>query len=94
MRVILPPVVVDGKICRIVAPVPSLLEVQEWMGDFWLPSDVLLSTVTTSDPAPLSLLHSSGVPRADHGRWPQRGLGTLTEGALIARAIRPRRTPS
>lgn len=92
MNVVLPPVVVDGKICRIVAPVPSLLEVQEWMGAFWLPSDVLLSTATAAAPAPLALLHSHGVPRADHGQWPRHG--TITEGALIARASRPRRTIS
>jgi hypothetical protein len=94
MLVIVPPVIVDGKICRIVAPVQSLLEVQEWMGDFWLPSDVLLSTAAASEPAPLSLLHSNGVPRADHGQWPQRSTSMLTEGALIARASRPRRPAS
>ena len=94
MRVILAPVVVDGKICRIVAPVPSLLEVQEWVGDFWLPSDAMLSTVATAAPAPLALLHSSGVPRADHGQWDRRAVTTLTESALIALANRSWRPPS
>ena len=94
MRVILPPVLVDGKICRIIAPVPSLLEVQEWMGAFWLPSDVLLSTAAASAPAPLALLHSRGVPRSEHGRWAQQDRGALTEGALIARSIRLHRAGS
>ena len=94
MRVIVPPVIVGGRICRVIAPVPALLEVQEWFGDSWHPSDVLLSTAIKGERAALALLHSLGVPRGDHSPWPRRAAADFTEAALIARASRSPRVPS
>ena len=48
MRVVVPPVLVRDRLCRIVAPVESLLEVEEWVGEWWEPSVVTLSAVSTA----------------------------------------------
>lgn len=65
MDVLVPPVVAGGRICRVVSPVASLIEVQEWMGEYWLPSDLLLSAVRRAPPAPRHLLEAHAVPRED-----------------------------
>ena len=93
MRVIVPPVVVNGRICRIVAPIPTLVEVQEWKDAWWLLSDVLLTTAASSPPAPVSLLEMRGVPPADHGRPGERPAGVLSESAIFAIARRSARRP-
>jgi hypothetical protein len=91
MRVIVPPVVVDGRICRIVAPLPTLVEVQEWKGEWWLLSDVLLSTAAVAPPAPHPLLEVQGVPPADRGPA-NRETGRFTETTIFAMARRSRRS--
>lgn len=65
MRVVVAPVLVDGRICRIVSPVDSLLEVEEWVGGWWEPSLVPLSTVSVSPLAKLETLQGCGVPPED-----------------------------
>jgi hypothetical protein len=65
MRVIVPPVVVGIRICRIVAPVESLLEVEEWVGQWWEPSTVTLSEASLGISASEALLESRGVPHED-----------------------------
>jgi hypothetical protein len=65
MRVVLPPVLVGERICRIVAPVASLLEVEEWVGEWWEPSSVTLSEVSHSPLASDAVLRDRGVPPDD-----------------------------
>ena len=65
MRVVVSPVIVGDRICRIVSPVQSLLEVEEWAGDWWEPSSVPLTTASLSPAAAESLLRLRGVPEAD-----------------------------
>ena len=65
MRVIVPPVVVGDRICRIIAPVASLLEVEEWVGQWWEPSAVTLSEASLGVSAPDALLAARGVPADD-----------------------------
>lgn len=65
MRVIVPPVVVGDRICRIVAAVESLLEVEEWAGQWWEPSTITLSDASHGTTADAELLHARGVPLAD-----------------------------
>ena len=65
MRVVVPPVLIDGRICRIVSPVTALLEVEEWVGEWWQPSTVPLTRASVADAAPLDLLVARGVPDAD-----------------------------
>lgn len=65
MRVVVAPVVVDGRICRIVSPVDSLLEVEEWAGDWWEPSVVPLTLVSLAPLADAETLRGHGVPPDD-----------------------------
>ncbi len=65
MRVIVPPVVVGDRICRIVAAVESLLEVEEWVGQWWEPSTVTLSDASLGVPASEVVLEARGVPSDD-----------------------------
>jgi hypothetical protein len=65
MRVIVPPVVVGDRICRIVAAVESLLEVEEWVGQWWEPSTVTLSDASLGVSATEAVLESRGVPTDD-----------------------------
>ena len=65
MRVVVPPVLVDDRIVRIVSPVESLLEVEEWVGAWWEPSGVTLTQASIAPVAPDALLHERGVPRED-----------------------------
>jgi len=44
-RVVLAPVVMDERIFRVVEPAHSTLYVEEWHGEYWLPSDVALHAV-------------------------------------------------
>ena len=72
MRVVIPPVVVEARICRIIAAVDSLLEVEEWAGAWWLPSTVPLSTASAAPQASQQLLAAAGVPEADwYGTMPR-----------------------
>jgi hypothetical protein len=65
MRVVVPPVLVGDRICRIVSPVESLLEVEEWVGAWWAPSGVTLSVVGLAPGADPSMLRTYGVPPTD-----------------------------
>jgi hypothetical protein len=65
MRVVVSPVLVDDRICRIVSAVESLLEVEEWVGAWWEPSSVPLTAVSNATSAPPELLRARGVPEAD-----------------------------
>jgi hypothetical protein len=66
MRVLVAPVLVGDRICRIVSPIESLLEVEEWVGEWWEPSSVTITTASQSPPASERLLLERGVPPEDH----------------------------
>lgn len=65
MRVLVAPVLVGDRICRIVSPIDSLLEVEEWVGEWWEPSSVTLTAASQAAPASERLLRARGVPAAD-----------------------------
>ncbi len=65
MRVVVPPVIVGDRICRIVSPVASLLEVEEWAGAWWEPSTIQLTIASEATAAPESLLRDLGIPLSD-----------------------------
>ena len=65
MRVVVPPVLVGDRICRIVSPVESLLEVEEWVGAWWAPSGVTLSVASLAPDVDPSVLQTRGVPPTD-----------------------------
>ncbi len=76
MRIVIAPVLVGDRICRIVSPVDSLLEVEEWVGEWWEPSTVTLTLASQAPAAPESLLQERGVPpedRAPSGPRPDAG---------------------
>jgi len=62
MRIICPPVLVGDRICRIVSPIDSLLEVEEWAGAWWEPSSVTLTTASLAPAATVVELEARGVP--------------------------------
>ena len=65
MRVVISPVVVGDRICRIVAPVAALLEVEEWVGAWWEPSGVTLTDASHAPAATDAQLAAHGVPVED-----------------------------
>ncbi len=65
MRVIVPPVLVGDRICRIVSALESLLEVEEWVGAWWEPSDVPLTQVSSATAASELVLFARNVPKSD-----------------------------
>lgn len=65
MSVVIPPVLVHGRIVRIVAPVPTILEVEEWTGEWWEPSTVTLTTVSRAAPVDPETLLALGLPLED-----------------------------
>jgi hypothetical protein len=65
MRVVVSPVLVGDRICRIVSAVDSLLEVEEWVGAWWEPSAIPLTTVSNSAAVSESELRARGVPESD-----------------------------
>jgi len=65
MRVVVSPVIVGDRICRITSPVQSLLEVEEWAGEWWEPSSIPLTIASRSPTAEASVLRARGVPEAD-----------------------------
>ncbi|MBC7843738.1 MAG: hypothetical protein H7099_15565 [Gemmatimonadaceae bacterium] len=65
MRVVVAPVLVGDRICRIVAPLQSLLEVEEWVGAWWEPSSVTLTEASVAPIVPAELLTARGVPLED-----------------------------
>jgi len=65
MRILVAPVVIGDRICRIVSPVASLLEVEEWAGEWWEPSSVTITTASQAPAATERLLRERGVPLED-----------------------------
>ena len=65
MRIVVPPVLIGERICRISSPVETLLEVEEWTGAWWEPSSLTITTVSQGAPAPEALLIARGVPPED-----------------------------
>lgn len=65
MRVLVAPVLVGDRICRIVSPIDSLLEVEEWVGEWWEPSSVTLTAASQAPAASEQVLHARGVPPDD-----------------------------
>lgn len=87
MHVIVPPVLIGDSIYRIVAPLPSLLEVEEWMGEWWEPCTLTFRTVASAPPAAHTLLESRGVPRDERGSPAQRASVEAIEAMLLAHVI-------
>jgi hypothetical protein len=65
MRVVVSPVLVGERIVRIVSPVDALLEVEEWVGEWWEPSAITLTTASQAASAPTAVLRARGVPVED-----------------------------
>jgi len=65
MRVIVAPVIVNDRVCRIVSPVDSLLEVEEWVGAWWAPSTIPLTIASLAATAPQAMLLDLGIPASD-----------------------------
>jgi len=65
MRILCSPVLVGDRICRVVSPIASLIEVEEWVGAWWEPSAVTITTATQAPPASAALLLARGVPLED-----------------------------
>lgn len=87
MHVIVPPVVVRDRIVRIVSPISSLLEVEEWMGEWWEPCTVTFRTVSGAPRAGDELLAARGVPREDWGSSVERISSEEIEAMLLAHVI-------
>jgi hypothetical protein len=85
MRVVVSPVIVGDRICRIVSPVQSLLEVEEWAGDWWEPSSIPLTTASLSPAADESILRERGVPEADCVTHEPRPAQLDIEASLLTR---------
>lgn len=92
MRILVAPVLVGDRICRIISPIASLLEVEEWVGEWWEPSTVTLTTASQSPSAPDRLLEERGVPAADRVATEPRTSDPEIQGLM--RADQPARAPS
>ncbi|MBP7548946.1 MAG: hypothetical protein KA761_01600 [Gemmatimonadaceae bacterium] len=92
MRILVAPVLVGDRLCRIVSPVDSLLEVEEWVGEWWEPSSVTLTTVSQAPAAPMRVLLERGVPPEDHGASPSTSPAVDLQSLL--RATEPAPAPS
>ncbi len=85
MRVIVPPVVVGDRICRIVSAVESLLEVEEWAGQWWEPSSVTLSDASHGRSVDAEALRARGVPPEDCIATAPRSGGSEIQALLQTR---------
>ncbi len=85
MRVVVSPVLVGHRICRIVSALESLLEVEEWVGAWWAPSDVPLTLVSTAEPVSDDLLQAQGVPESDRAVLTVRPLQSDFEALMRSR---------
>jgi hypothetical protein len=72
MNVVVPPVLVGGKILRIVSSAPHLYEVEEWVGEWWEPSSVTLSVATMAPVASREELDARGVPESERTSGAER----------------------
>jgi hypothetical protein len=88
MRVVVPPVVVRERIYRIVSPVASLLEVEEWVGEWWEPSVLTLSSVSAAPRASEHELSHHGVPYVDWGIEVERATSRAIEAMMLAQPDR------
>jgi hypothetical protein len=87
VHVVIPPVLIGDRIFRIVAPLPSLLEVEEWMGEWWEPSTLTFRTVSSAPPASHLVLASRGVPRQEWGAPEERVSMEAIDAMLRAHVI-------
>lgn len=85
MRVVVAPVLVGDRICRIVAPLQSLLEVEEWAGAWWEPSSVTLTEASVAPIVPDALLEERGVPVEDRVASEDRPAQTEIEALIRTR---------
>jgi len=88
MRILCAPVLVGDRLCRIVSPVATLLEVEEWVGEWWEPSSITLTTASQASPAPVALLQARGVPLEDHAGnapTPEFEIQSLLRASVAAR---------
>jgi hypothetical protein len=81
--VLVPPVVVGSRICRVVSPIESIIEVEEWVGEWWEPSSVTLTAASRAPLADWKLLVSAGIPPADHAATIARVSGAELQAMLI-----------
>ncbi len=72
MNVVVPPVVVGGRILRIVSSAPHFYEVEEWMGQWWEPGSVTLSVAIAAPAATDHELDVQSVPEAERVGGPER----------------------
>jgi hypothetical protein len=86
MRVVVSPVLVGDRIVRIVSPVDSLLEVEEWVGEWWEPSAITLTTASQAPSAPVALLQARGVPLEDCAETPSRPTEHALQFLMLATA--------
>lgn len=84
MRVIVPPVLVGNRICRVVAAVESLLEVEEWVGEWWEPSNITLSEASLAERASMDVLFQRGVPTIDWNSGAKRTPASTIAAILLA----------
>ena len=87
MRILSPPVLVGERLCRVVSPIASLLEVEEWVGAWGEPSAVTITTASQARQAPATILHERGVPAEDHATGAPVLLGdvqTLMRASVVA----------
>lgn len=87
MRILSPPVLVGERICRVVSPIASLLEVEEWVGAWWEPSAVTITTASQAPRASVVVLHARGVPAEDHTTEASAPLGDVQ--ALMRASVVP-----
>lgn len=92
MRVVVPPVLVEGMVCRVVISADSVYETQEWTGSDWLPSGALLSTVSGATRASGAQLAALGVPTADAVLVPDRIVLRASDLVLVAMLADAERT--
>jgi hypothetical protein len=72
MQVLVPPVMLGGRIYRIVSPVDALLEVEEWVGAWWEPCSVPLTQVSIAPAATEAMLDALGVPSDERSASTER----------------------
>lgn len=93
MRIIVPPVLIGTRICRIVAPVEHLLEVEEWVGEWWEPCALTISEVGAAPRVSEKMLDQRAVPREDRGPNDDRTSASAIQTMMLAHVmLRPENT--
>ncbi len=93
MRILVGPVLVGDRICRIVSPIESLLEVEEWVGEWWEPSQVTLTLASQSPTATAAELAARGVPGEDCAPDAPRATEATVQRLLLASPSSAAETP-